>query len=355
VKVAVVIPSYRSKQHVLGVLEGIGPECEAIYVVDDACPDGTGDHVAQNCSDPRVKVLHQPENQGVGGATMAGYRAAMADGADIVVKLDSDGQMDPAMILPLLRPIVDGEADYTKGNRFFDLDGLRSMPRLRLFGNSVLSFASKASSGYWNIFDPTNGFTAIHARVLRELPLDRISKRWFFESDMLFRLGTLRAVVADVPMPASYDEEQSSLVIRHVVVGFAFKHCINTLKRIFYNYYLRSFNIASIEILLGLVFILFGVTLGAVRWREVLLSGQPSTSGTVMLAALPVIIGVQLVLSFLNYELQNVPRDVLHKKLFPFELSGSSQLGPSRSRSARPGGPGAGGEDKGLADEVPEP
>ena len=318
--IAVVIPCYRVRSAVLGVLAAIGPECNAIYVVDDACPEGSGDWVESECNDPRVRVVRNAKNLGVGGATLAGYAAALADGAELIVKCDGDGQMDPTLIPRLLRPILEGEADYTKGNRFFELEGLRAMPKLRLFGNSLLSFLSKLSSGYWNIFDPTNGFTAIHASVARVLPVSRISQRWFFESDLLFRLAILRAVVCDVPMPAAYGDEKSSLVVHRIVGEFAFKHARNTLKRIFYNYYLRNFNIASIEILIGSALMVFGGWFGAAQWIEGSRSGVAATSGTVMLAALPVLAGFQLVLAALNYDLQNVPRDVLHKRLAPESL-----------------------------------
>jgi len=313
--IAVVIPCYRVKKQILGVLSGVGAECDAIYVVDDGCPEHTGDHVEAECRDPRVRVIREERNRGVGGATMSGLRAAIADGAEIVVKLDGDGQMDPDLIPLLVQPILDGEADYTKGNRFFELSGLGAMPRMRLAGNSILSFAAKLSTGYWNLFDPNNGFTAIHAAVARALPFEKISPGYFFESDLLFRLGILRAVVCDVPMPAIYGEEKSSLVIRRVMAIFAFKHVVNTAKRIFYGYYLRSFNIASIEILVGLAFLAFGLWFGATQWVEGIRLGIPATSGTVMLAALPVIIGTQLILAFLSYDLQNVPREILHRRL----------------------------------------
>jgi hypothetical protein len=153
--------------------------------------------------------------------------------------------------------------------------------------------------------------------VARQLPLDKLSRRYFFESDLLFRLGTLRAVVCDVPMPARYGDERSSLQIRRIVVEFAGKHLANTLKRLFYNYYLRNFNIASIEIVVGLVALTWGISFGVSRWVRGSLEGVAATSGTVMLAALPVLLGVQLILAFLSYDVQNVPREVLHKRLLP--------------------------------------
>lgn len=313
--IAAVIPCFRVKRHILGVLAAIPAAVDRIYVVDDGCPEGSGAAVESGCSDPRVRVLRHERNEGVGGATLTGYRAALEDGATVVVRLDGDGQMDPALIPRLVGPILEGSADYAKGNRFFELEGLRAMPPLRLFGNSMLSFASKLSSGYWNVFDPTNGFTAIHATVLRQLPLDKLSHGWFFESDLLFRLGTIRAVVCDVPIPARYGDEESSLVVRRVVGEFAWKHLANTAKRIFYGYYLRNFNIASIEIALGIPLVAFGAWIGVTRWIDGYLHTTPATSGTVMLAALPVLVGIQLMLAFLSYDLQNVPRDVLHRRL----------------------------------------
>jgi glycosyltransferase involved in cell wall biosynthesis len=312
---AVVIPCFRVRRHILEVLAAVPASAARIYVVDDACTEGTGDLVESACRDPRVKVLRHATNQGVGGATLTGYRAALADGARIVVRLDGDGQMDPALIPRLVRPIAAGEADYAKGNRFFELSGLRAMPWLRLLGNSVLSFASKLSSGYWNVFDPTNGFTAIHAEVLRALPLDKLARGYFFESDLLFRLGTIRAVVADVPMPARYGDEQSGLVVRRVVGPFARGHLANFGKRLFYNYYLRNFNVASIEIALALPMIAFGGWIGVTRWLEGSARGVTASAGTVMLAALPVLVGIQLLLAFLSYDMANVPREVLHRRL----------------------------------------
>jgi glycosyltransferase involved in cell wall biosynthesis len=320
-RIAVVIPSYRARASLPGVLARIGPECAAIYVVDDACPDGTGKHVQGMVSDPRVRVLFHAENQGVGGATMTGYRAALADGATVLVKLDADGQMDAARVPQLVGPILAGEADYTKGNRFYDLEGLRSMPAVRLLGNAALSFLSKLSSGYWDVFDPTNGFTALHASVARKLPLEKVAKRWFFESDLLFRLGTLRAVVADVPMPAVYGDEKSSLVVPRVLPVFAWRHLVNTVKRVFYGYLLRDFNFASLELLLGIPLIAGGTWFGVAQWLAGSRANLPSTSGTVMLAALPVILGVQLLIGFLGFDMHNTPRQPIHPRLEPAPLS----------------------------------
>lgn len=235
-RIAAVIPCYRVVPHILQVLDAVGPEVCRIYVVDDQCPDGSGDHVEAHCRDARVVVLRQARNEGVGGAVMAGYRAALAAGMDVMVKLDGDGQMDPALIPGLVRPLCDGTADYAKGNRFFDLAGLRGMPPARLVGNAVLSLMTKLSSGYWEVRDPTNGFTAIRAGVARALPFDQVSRRYFFEMDMLFHLNGLHAVVVDVPMHARYGDETSHLKIHEVLGEFLFKQARNVVRRMARRY-----------------------------------------------------------------------------------------------------------------------
>lgn len=306
--VAVVIPCFRVTQHVLDVIAGIGPKVWRIYAVDDACPDGSGRFIIDHVRDPRVTVVFREKNGGVGAATMSGYEAALADGADIIVKIDGDGQMDPALIERFVHPIAIGRCDYTKGNRFFDLRGVEQMPRVRLFGNAMLSFATKFSTGYWNIFDPTNGYTAIHARVAGQLAVDKISQRYFFETDMLFRLNIIRAVVVDVPMDARYGNEISHIRIGHILPEFLGKHASNFFKRIFYNYFLRDMSVASFELLGGMALFAFGLLFGATAWLRSARYHDIASSGTVMLAALPVLIGMQLLLAFLNFDIASTPR-----------------------------------------------
>jgi glycosyltransferase involved in cell wall biosynthesis len=311
-KIAVVIPSYRVKQHILQLIPEIGEEVVKIYVVDDKCPENSGLYVQEHCTDARVEVLFNEKNLGVGGAVKTGYKKALADKFDVVVKLDGDGQMDPKLIPVLVKPILNHKADYVKGNRFYNIDTLMAMPRLRLFGNSMLSFINKFVNGYWNLMDPTNGFTAIHYQALKLLPLDKIENRYFFESDMLFRLGTVRAVVADMPMDAKYADEVSHLNIRKVLFEFPPKYFVRFFKRIFYNYFLRDFNVASAELIFGSLFFVFGFIIGSYYWSESIRTGISATSGTVMLAALPVILGTQLLLSALSFDIQNLPKDCLN-------------------------------------------
>lgn len=303
-----VIPSYRVTDHILDVINGIGPEVSKIFVVDDACPDKSGDFVEKNSKDKRVTVLRHSENKGVGGAVITGYKAALASDAEIVVKVDGDGQMDPGLIPRIIAPVVRGEADYAKGNRFDSLEDLFEMPKIRIFGNAVLSLWSKLSSGYWRVTDPTNGFTAIHRSALEAIHLDKVRNSYFFESDLLFRLSIINAVVADVPMRAVYGEEKSHLKIRKVLLEFPYRHSVNLLKRIFYRYYLREWSIASIELPVGLGLTIFGTWFGLASYFAASSAGQATTAGQVTLSAVAIILGVQLLLSFLAYDVQSEPR-----------------------------------------------
>ena len=314
-KIAVVIPCYRVVKHILHVIGAVPAFVDMIICVDDCCPEKSGQFIAGNAADPRVRVIFNPVNLGVGGAMIAGYRAAIQMGADIAVKVDGDGQMDPALIPRFVAPIMRGSADYAKGNRFYRPESLSKMPAIRLIGNAVLSFMSKMSTGYWNLFDPTNGYTAVHTAALRQLPLDKISQRYFFESDLLFRLSTVRAVVVDVPMDAKYEDEKSNLSVSRIIVPFIGGHLRNTLKRLVYSYLLRDFNFASLHWLLGPVLVLFGIGFGAYEWMQSLQTGVTASAGTVMLSALPIIVGLQMLLSAFNFDVANVPRRPLHLDL----------------------------------------
>ena len=215
--------------------------------------------------------------------------------------------MNPRDIKTLVEPIIKGSAQYTKGNRFYNIERIRSMPKIRIVGNLVLSFFSKFSSGYWNVFDPNNGYTAISTQILRTLPLDKIDNRYFFESDMLFRLYLSKAVVVDIPLDAIYGEEISNLRVSSSILDFLIKHTRNTLKRIFYVYYLRDFSLASLELPIGLGLSIFGVILGMRSWLLSLRLGVATNSGTQILVVLCCIVGLQLLLSFADFDSKNYP------------------------------------------------
>lgn len=313
-KISVVIPCFNVKDQIVGVVTEIPDFVSRIYVIDDCCPEQSVAFLQSACSDKRLEFVFHEKNKGVGGAMISGYSAALRDDMDIVVKVDGDGQMDPSLMPLFIEPIINGVADYTKGNRFFNLASLSQMPWLRIIGNAGLSLLTKVSSGYWDVVDPTNGYTAIHKDTLKELPLDKLDERYFFESDMLFRMNTLRAVVQDIPMDAKYADEKSNLQIKSVIFEFALKNMRNFAKRIFYNYFLRDFSFASIQLVLGSLLFCVGAVASWRVWAQAKTTGDQTPLGTVMICSLLLLVGFHLLMSFINFDINSSPKSARSRK-----------------------------------------
>jgi len=304
----VVIPCYNVSSHIKEVIEAIGSNVSGVVVVNDSSTDATLSVLQSLKTSKKIHILSNEVNMGVGGATKRGFEYASHQGANVIVKLDGDGQMDPSLIDELVAPIIEGRADYTKGNRFLNTDQVLSMPKIRLIGNICLSFLTKLSSGYWEIFDPNNGFIAINAKALHLIPLAKIDNRYFFESDMLFRLHLARAVVQDVPIPTKYGSEVSGLSEARAVFEFGFKHHRNFFKRILIEYYLRDFNLGSLQLPLGLGLGSFGGIYGIVNFLHYNSLNLVTPSGTQVLVAMCLLSGLQLILNFFNFDISNAPQ-----------------------------------------------
>jgi len=305
----VVIPCYKVGSKVLEVLAGIPKTVSKVFVVDDNCPEGSGKIVKKSVVSKRVAVMTNIENKGVGGATKEGYQEALKYNPDIVIKIDGDGQMDPQEIDKFISAIFEKKYDYAKGNRFFSINNVNQMPIIRKIGNLGLSFISKLSTGYYDLFDPNNGYTAISGKCLSRLPLDKINNRYFFESDMLFQLNLLGARVLDIPVRAIYGDEKSNLKITNSLIDFPKNHLINFVKRILYKYFLRDFNIASIQLLIGSALLFWGTIFGGITWFRNMSNNIATTPGTIVLVAIFVITGLQLLLSFLSFDMGSQKRD----------------------------------------------
>jgi dolichol-phosphate mannosyltransferase len=330
-QIAVVIPAYRAAMHIAGVLRGIPDFVTWIVVVEDCSPDDTAAIVEGEARrDPRIRLLRLTENQGVGGAVLAGYAEAQRLGADVVAKMDSDGQMDPAYLAALIAPIVHGEADYTKGNRYLHSRQLRSMPLARRIGNLGLSFLTKLASGYWNMFDPTNGYTAIHASLIPLLNIDSIGRRFFFESSMLLELSLLRAVVRDVYIPARYGDEVSNLSIVKTLRQFPAALAKGLFRRVWIQYFVRDFSMASLYAIGGLGLLVSGGVFGAGHWFSSAQHGVAAPTGTVMLVALSVLLGIQLLLQAVSLDIQNQPTHCLHRDILLKQEFEPAVFGPLR-------------------------
>ncbi len=307
--VTVVIPCYNVASHIENVIRDLPAEISWIIVVNDGSADDTDKILLRlEQEHKRIVYIRHETNQGVGGAMITGYKKSMELNADITIKIDGDGQMDISYIRELIQPIKEDKADFTKGNRFRDLNALRKMPLVRRFGNLGLSFLIKAASGYWNIFDPNNGFTAIKNETLKNINLKKIHKRYFFESSMLIELYHANAVVQDVPMKARYGNEVSGLSVTRTLFEFPSKLFTAFIKRIAVKYFLFEFNIASVYILFGVPLFLAGTIYGIINFVKYGSSHIAAPTGTVVIPTLLIILGFQLLLSAANYDIGNYPK-----------------------------------------------
>ena len=304
--VAAVLPAYRTAPSIRAVIERIPSSVAHVIVVDDASPDGAG-AAASAVGDPRVIVLSHESNRGVGGAMKTGFDRALELGADIVVKLDSDGQMDPALIPSLVAPLAAGEADLAKGNRFADLAVISAMPPLRRAGNLALSFLVKAASGYWSLFDPCNGFLAVTSDLLKDIRRDRLADRYFFEISLLCESYRAEGVVLDVAMHPRYGDEISSLSPTRSLFEFSGRLLGRLLSRIGSTYFLRDFNVVSVFISAGVPLMAFGVLWSAYHWYRSWATNVVASTGTVMIGTLAIILAFQLLLQAVVLDVQNEP------------------------------------------------
>jgi glycosyltransferase involved in cell wall biosynthesis len=315
-RIAAVIPCYRVEREIKSVLQSLPAYIQHIIVVDDASPDASADLVTASAKgDERITLIRHPSNQGVGGAMVTGFRTALGLGAQLVVKIDGDGQMDLDRLPELLIPLIEGKADYSKGNRFRDFKALQKMPLIRRIGNMGLGFLAKAATGYWQMFDPTNGFLAIRSEVLGQLPLERVDHSYYFETSMLANLYLVGAVVKDVPMPARYQGEVSNLLIQRILFEFPPKLIATLLRRLVLKNFIYDFSMASMYLLTGLPLLIFGLAFGISKWIQYASLGIPAPTGTVMIPTLSVLLSIQLLLAAIEIDLRSVPHEPLSAPL----------------------------------------
>jgi glycosyltransferase involved in cell wall biosynthesis len=305
-RVGVVIPAYRVADQIERVIGGIPGWVEVIVVVEDKSPDDTAERVTR-LDDPRVTLIRHAENRGVGGAMKSGFAEALRHDVDVVVKMDGDDQMDPAHLPTLVGPLIAGTADVVKANRYSSLSSLHGMPIVRVLGNGGLAFLVKLASGYWTVFDPANGYVAVRAPALERLDLEELPDRYFFESGFLIELGIQRAVVTDVPIPARYADEHSSLSPLRVLLEFPPRLAWGLARRVFWRYFVHDFTALSVYMLLGTPLLLGGIAFGAWQWAIRIGTGDYASAGVVMLAAMPILVGVQLLVQAITLDVQNVP------------------------------------------------
>lgn len=313
-RIAAVVPAYKEENMILTVIDTMPAYVDHIVIVDDCSPDDTSGVVRQS-SDQRVTLIRHEVNQGVGGAIITGHRAAMELGSDVNVIMAGDAQMDPSYLPPLLERVTTEGYGFAKANRFFAPESFEGMPRYRVFGNIVLSFMTKLASGYWHLFDPQNGYTAVRTEVLQRVPLEHVARRYSFENDFLIHLNILQVPAVDVPIPAVYGSEVSSIKLGRVIPELLSLLTKGFWRRIWYRYVLWSFSPIALLLVLGLVLFLFG--LGVAIWVCFQVAASVvATAATVMLAALPLMLGTQLLISALQLDIQASPSTPTY---LPFE------------------------------------
>jgi len=305
-KITVIIPCYKVSAHIESTVNGVPDWVDYLILINDCSPDDTLDKINQLAQrNPKITVLSNPINLGVGGAMITGFRHVLQTDTDIVVKLDGDGQMNTDYLPALLQPLCENTAEFSKGNRFNDFQALKSMPASRRIGNLGLSFLIKAASGYWEVFDPSNGFIAISKSTLQKIDLDKLAHRYFFESSLLIELYYTGARIQDVSMPAIYGEEVSNLSVTKTLFGFPPKLLKALFRRIMLSYFIYDFSITSIYMLAGLPLFLYGLTYGIVKWIHFASMDVAAPTGTVMLAVLPFILGFQMLLSAVQHDIDS--------------------------------------------------
>lgn len=306
-RTAAVMPCYRTSTQAVKLAQKCLQFVDLVICVDDSCPQHTGTKISAANLGPQVVVLKHSTNQGVGGATKTGISFALAHGYNIIIKLDSDGQMNPENIPRLIKPLLTGKAQLCKGNRFTNLESMSGMPTLRLIGNIGLGFLTKLSTGYWELFDPTNGFIALSADTAQLVRLDKTDDRYFFETDLLFRCGLADIVICEIAMPSSYNGEISSLRPERELIRFSRKHLQILAKRIFYQYFLLDFNPGSIELVGGLCAATLSLVIALKSIFNNINYNQATPAGTQTLFLALTFIAVQLLLGFVSYDAATRP------------------------------------------------
>ncbi|GAA1561693.1 hypothetical protein GCM10009678_50730 [Actinomadura kijaniata] len=303
--VTAVVPAYNEEVLIAKTISTMPEIVDHIVVVDDASTDETAKRVAE-VGDPRVTLVRHDANTGVGGAIVTGHRVTLESDSDVNVVMAGDAQMDPDYLPALLDPIADDGYGFTKANRFFARSGLTGMPLNRLLGSTVLSFATKLASGYWNLFDPQNGYTAITRESLSRIPLDRLATGYAFENDLLIWLNIAGVRAKDVPIPAVYGQEVSGMRLHRVVPQISRLLVFGFWRRILRRYVVPSFSPIALMLFTGLFLCAVGTVVGI--WVSLHSLGTATASaGSVLLAVGPLLVGINMLVHALTLDIQATP------------------------------------------------
>jgi glycosyltransferase involved in cell wall biosynthesis len=301
--VAVVVPAYNEELLVASSVATIPTFVDKIIVVNDGSTDGTADRAA--AADDRVELVAHDSNQGVGAAIVTGYRWAIALEIDVTCVMAADGQMDPDDLETLVKAVAADEVDYAKANRLFTGQAWQLTPRTRYLGNAMLSFLTKIASGYWHVADSQSGYTAVNLETLRLLDLERIYPRYGFPNDMLVHLNVWNRRVRDYPSRPIYGVgEQSGIKLRLVIPRISWLLVKAFFWRMGAKYVIRDFHPLVLFYSLGIVLFAAGFLLGLVE-LGLRIAGNELPAPTVILVALLIISGLQLLLFAMWFDMES--------------------------------------------------
>ena len=261
--ICVVIPAHNEETQIRGVVETMPDFVDRIVVIDDASDDDTN-KVVRSCmeKDGRIVLLEHEKNQGCGGALITGYKWSRDNEMAVAVRIDGDGQMKPEDLLPIVAPVAEGKADYSKGNRLFFGDAWKMIPHTRYLGNSFLSLSTKISSGYWHVADSQSGFTAISLLALKRIDLDGIYKEYGVPNDILIKLNMFDFRVIDVHTRPVYNVgEKSGMKLARVIPRISWVLFKGFWQRLLFKYVIKDFHPLVFFYLLSFVLLMATVPL----------------------------------------------------------------------------------------------
>ena len=250
-KIGVVIPCYNTGDTIFKVITKLPNYVDQILVIDDCCPENTGKILSEKIINNKIKIIFNKINMGVGASVLRGYRHLLKFDVDVFVKIDGDNQMDSKEMISLINPILSGQFNYTKGTRYKTKTNLKNMPTIRYYGNFLISYFSKITTGYWNIFDFLNGYTAIDRNFVKKILKHNLDKRFFFETHILIILNILGAKVKDVPVTIQYKNNKSNFNPFLETKNFFFKNIFFFFMRVIKKYYRQNKNF----LFFGMIFV----------------------------------------------------------------------------------------------------
>lgn len=303
---AAVIPAYNEEKLIGKTVDTLPSFIDHIVVINDGSSDNTLDVIKKLAvKNKNITIINNEQNIGLGSSMVKGFKKALQLKTDLICVLAGDAQCDPSYLSKMAEELIINNLDYVKANRFVHLEELKAMPKMRKFGNIIITILTKFSTGYYSIFDSQNGYAVFTREVLQKISLDMIGKRYDYENTLLIALSIANARLRDYPVPAIYGEEVSTIKVLPTTLRALKVTFTGFWKRIYNKYILINFHPIALFLLSGIFLVIVGLVVGIFITIERALSGLSPSSGTVMLVVLPLIVGFQLLLTAITMDMNN--------------------------------------------------